>query len=113
MLYIFFFIYIFFLVFFFFFSSRRRHTRWTGDWSSDVCSSDLLDARPGVLRRRARADDAGRGARSLGDRAARARAPRRTRAARPERGLPAARGDRVRRARRGDEPALRDRKSVV
>src|SRR6266487_6311973 len=28
-------------VFFFFFSSRRRHTRWTGDWSSDVCSSDL------------------------------------------------------------------------
>src|SRR6266581_2354867 len=30
-----------FVVFFFFFSSRRRHTRWTGDWSSDVCSSDL------------------------------------------------------------------------
>src|SRR5690348_8114624 len=27
---------------FFFFSSRRRHTRWTGDWSSDVCSSDLM-----------------------------------------------------------------------
>src|SRR5438876_2638861 len=26
----------------FFFSSRRRHTRWTGDWSSDVCSSDLV-----------------------------------------------------------------------
>src|SRR4051794_25207439 len=26
---------------YFFFSSRRRHTRWTGDWSSDVCSSDL------------------------------------------------------------------------
>src|SRR5690348_17627049 len=25
----------------FFFSSRRRHTRWTGDWSSDVRSSDL------------------------------------------------------------------------
>src|SRR5438876_4482605 len=25
----------------FFFSSRRRHTRWTGEWSSDVCSSDL------------------------------------------------------------------------
>src|SRR5690348_3751540 len=24
-----------------FFSSRRRHTGWTGDWSSDVCSSDL------------------------------------------------------------------------
>src|SRR6266487_6010096 len=27
----------------FFFSSRRRHTRWTGDWSSDVCSSDLSE----------------------------------------------------------------------
>src|SRR5439155_17587826 len=25
-----------------FFSSRRRHTRWPRDWSSDVCSSDLL-----------------------------------------------------------------------
>src|SRR5436189_5999727 len=24
-----------------FFSSRRRHTRYSGDWSSDVCSSDL------------------------------------------------------------------------
>src|SRR5690348_685043 len=31
----------FFLFFCFFFSSRRWHTRWTGDWSSDVCSSDL------------------------------------------------------------------------
>src|SRR5438876_5604672 len=30
----------------FFFSSRRRHTIWTGDWSSDVCSSDLLDDHP-------------------------------------------------------------------
>src|SRR5690625_6906678 len=27
---------------FFFFSSRRRHTRWPRDWSSDVCSSDLV-----------------------------------------------------------------------
>src|SRR5690348_10960840 len=26
----------------FFFPGRRRHTRWTGDWSSDVCSSDLV-----------------------------------------------------------------------
>src|SRR5689334_14638173 len=31
-----------FVCFFFFFSSRRRHTRWNCDWSSDVCSSDLL-----------------------------------------------------------------------
>src|SRR5690606_16786540 len=29
-------------VFVFFFSSRRRHTRFSRDWSSDVCSSDLL-----------------------------------------------------------------------
>src|SRR5690606_39788368 len=29
-------------LFFFFFSSRRRHTRFSRDWSSDVCSSDLL-----------------------------------------------------------------------
>src|SRR5205814_7002951 len=28
--------------FFFFFSSRRRHTRCLSDWSSDVCSSDLV-----------------------------------------------------------------------
>src|SRR5256885_2976215 len=27
----------------FFFSSRRRHTRLQGDWSSDVCSSDLMN----------------------------------------------------------------------
>src|SRR5579884_4361413 len=41
-----------FYVNFFFFSSRRRHTRWPRDWSSDVCSSDLLALqeawRPGV-----------------------------------------------------------------
>src|SRR6266478_992576 len=29
---------------FFFFSSRRRHTRFDCDWSSDVCSSDLVKA---------------------------------------------------------------------
>src|SRR5437763_16621273 len=28
--------------FVFFFSSRRRHTSYIGDWSSDVCSSDLI-----------------------------------------------------------------------
>src|SRR5207249_7159792 len=35
-------------VIFFFFSSRRRHTRSKRDWSSDVCSSDLLAALAGV-----------------------------------------------------------------
>src|SRR5688500_20001338 len=30
----------------FFFSSRRRHTRLQGDWSSDVCSSDLFPGLP-------------------------------------------------------------------
>src|SRR5437762_8955544 len=34
----------------FFFSSRRRHTRYIGDWSSDVCSSDL-EKDPDVLVR--------------------------------------------------------------
>src|SRR5437867_6028524 len=38
--YVFVLLFIFFF-FFFFFSSRRRHTRSYGDWSSDVCSSDL------------------------------------------------------------------------
>src|SRR5690606_40392763 len=33
------------VVFFFFFSSRRRHTRFSRDWSSDVCSSDLTYVR--------------------------------------------------------------------
>src|SRR5690348_17687817 len=66
---------------FFFFSSRRRHTRWTGDWSSDVCSSDLLrcggwqcgpgaSASPG-LAGGARAAPAGVGARAAGHRRAR------------------------------------------
>src|SRR3712207_8619386 len=31
------------MISFFFFSSRRRHTRYWRDWSSDVCSSDLLN----------------------------------------------------------------------
>src|SRR2546429_2593324 len=31
------------IFYFFFFSSRRRHTRCSRDWSSDVCSSDLID----------------------------------------------------------------------
>src|SRR5699024_11610808 len=32
------------ILYLFFFSSRRRHTRSKRDWSSDVCSSDLLDS---------------------------------------------------------------------
>src|SRR5437762_2023807 len=32
----------------FFFSSRRRHTRYIGDWSSDVCSSDLVGQKLGA-----------------------------------------------------------------
>src|SRR5256886_12526669 len=32
-----------------FFSSRRRHTRFDCDWSSDVCSSDLIDEDVGRL----------------------------------------------------------------
>src|SRR5437879_10776134 len=39
------------IFFFFFFSSRRRHTRYIGDWSSDVCSSDLIQERPEAVSR--------------------------------------------------------------
>src|SRR3989449_7466434 len=52
---------------FFFFSSRRRHTRCSRDWSSDVCSSDLGEARPltpgrgGGIRLAALRDLRGRG----------------------------------------------------
>src|SRR3989454_95573 len=43
--------YFFFRFFyFFFFSSRRRHTRLQGDWSSDVCSSDLRSCRGRTYR---------------------------------------------------------------
>src|SRR5207237_2383314 len=33
------------LLLYFFFSSRRRHTRFKCEWSSDVCSSDLVELR--------------------------------------------------------------------
>src|SRR5690606_40328673 len=33
----------------FFFSSRRRHTRFSRDWSSDVCSSDLVGTAGHIL----------------------------------------------------------------
>src|SRR2546426_7797812 len=51
--------FIFLIFFFFFFSSRRRHTRLQGDWSSDVCSSDLggpvsRELRAGLRRERHR-----------------------------------------------------------
>src|SRR5690606_7551975 len=36
----------------FFFSSRRRHTRFSRDWSSDVCSSDLLIFTPNKHRKK-------------------------------------------------------------
>src|SRR5690606_39747951 len=34
----------------FFFSSRRRHTRFSRDWSSDVCSSDLQDIAEALIK---------------------------------------------------------------
>src|SRR5262245_63935480 len=39
------------LFYMFFFSSRRRHTRCLSDWSSDVCSSDLIEL-TGIFPRR-------------------------------------------------------------
>src|SRR5206468_8134491 len=49
----------------FFFSSRRRHTRSDRDWSSDVCSSDLIALREfsGRVVAAARGDAAARGRR--------------------------------------------------
>src|SRR5438034_4541524 len=52
LLYFFFSFFFVYLCFFFFFSSRRRHTRSLCDWSSDVCSSDLEQSRPGSDRDR-------------------------------------------------------------
>src|SRR3712207_8420503 len=44
-----------------FFSSRRRHTRYWRDWSSDVCSSDLLgEVREALGAERARREQAER-----------------------------------------------------
>src|SRR5690606_40839677 len=50
---------------FFFFSSRRRHTRFSRDWSSDVCSSDLMAVLGGSASDRAEADGAPRGHRCI------------------------------------------------
>src|SRR2546427_6115033 len=73
---------------FFFFSSRRRHTRFDCDWSSDVCSSDLLEQACATLRTEAvftprmAADERGERRRiwraRVGDELARARAPGRS-----------------------------------
>src|SRR5256885_9105832 len=77
----------------FFFSSRRRHTRLQGDWSSDVCSSDLGAARR--PRTAARTDSrephprASRGAAPLSN-GSRHPVPR-SRDPRPPRGLPISR----------------------
>src|SRR6266516_5564398 len=57
---------------FFFFSSRRRHTRSYGDWSSDVCSSDLRAGGPcGRSRCWSEAQGPGRSARPRSGPAAR------------------------------------------
>src|SRR5256885_8668550 len=53
----------------FFFSSRRRHTRLQGDWSSDVCSSDLRPQQKrsiNVFLNRGEPMKSGRDNRSLG-----------------------------------------------
>src|SRR3712207_9238689 len=77
----------------FFFSSRRRHTRYWRDWSSDVCSSDLL-------RRRVGGQDDGAG-------------DPRDHPVRGEGGRAARRGDPGLSGARPVRPAGRDRKSVV
>src|SRR5438094_3026966 len=54
--------YYLFIYFYFFFSSRRRHTRSYGDWSSDVCSSDLFEAGSSGQSGQQRAQEARRSA---------------------------------------------------
>src|SRR5436309_11454769 len=76
---------------FFFFSSRRRHTRFSRDWSSDVCSSDLATRRGTQLGPRRR-DERGR---------------------KDRRQAAGAAGHGVRRRRLEVRAASRDRKSVV
>src|SRR5436309_8986240 len=44
-------------IFVFFFSSRRRHTRFSRDWSSDVCSSDLVRNHPALAETNRTSDD--------------------------------------------------------
>src|SRR5256885_11211319 len=86
-------------IYFFFFSSRRRHTRLQGDWSSDVCSSDLVGATVGREAERGGAD-------------ALAEADRRDR---DDLGVVGAdlERDRARAAQQVDPVELEDRKSVV
>src|SRR5689334_24606070 len=56
------------IFFFFFFSSRRRHTRWNCDWSSDVCSSDLIATnKNGSIKVNARLETNVTGIWALGD----------------------------------------------
>src|SRR5437762_8103137 len=66
---------------FFFFSSRRRHTRYIGDWSSDVCSSDLERGAEGcgeVKRRTGFATEAQRTQREAGTKRENRREKRKT-----------------------------------
>src|SRR5438046_8107801 len=55
--------------YYFFFTSRRRHTKLVSDWSSDVCSSDLLptaDLRPSAAAVRAAMNGSARRIRQIG-----------------------------------------------
>src|SRR6266511_2100885 len=63
----------------FFFSSRRRHPRFSRDWSSDVCSSDLPCAHRAAARRARRVDRTPRAAPARGRRDAAHRHARGTR----------------------------------
>src|SRR5689334_24229841 len=93
----------------FFFSSRRRHTRWNCDWSSDVCSSDLLGAagREGPELVAAAGQDEEADPRPGPDRGRARGRRRRRRAVRAHQPLPHQRGAARARERQ------RDRKSVV
>src|SRR5437762_11092538 len=69
----------------FFFSGRRRHTRYIGDWSSDVCSSDLAVRRDAAAVRAHGRGPAGRVRRAPSGPDLRRRGRRRARLFRGER----------------------------
>src|SRR5690606_39340504 len=72
-----------------FFSSRRRHTRFSRDWSSDVCSSDLHHLAAQNLSNRAIGRRLGMHHTTVGRILRTTRAPERTTPEQPERTTPA------------------------
>src|SRR5437879_12307157 len=91
----------------FFFSSRRRHTRYIGDWSSDVCSSDLY--REGELSMALDPDQDEEQARAAAEVAARLQIGRASCRERWRRRRAEEKGKEARKQRRDDEGTIKYR----